>query len=166
LISPALLDRQVTRREFPRLKELVRSFGDFVDLRTNSTLPARLDNLTDPNRANLKEILNRVPLEVWHDRWHFYSCRLKDSGIRDFRNAIDDFHSLIGHYIAFGVRPIFGALSKGIRGSLTDEEKSSLNGFQQDFFAFVSAYESFAKNLSRYPALSGVPRHVQHYNPL
>jgi hypothetical protein len=73
------------------------------------------------------------------------------------RDALMEFHSIVGSYTNQCVTPIF-EFPPNLKAEVPAEAKSSLNSFQQRYERFLDEYSQFAKSLSESrPALNGLP---------
>ncbi len=165
-----LRDNHVAEKEFPKFRQLVRRFGEFVDTRTSTTLHYIIGNdLCEPLRTELLRRLGIPTIAFWSERWYFFLVRLNRQipSLPELEFATSEFHSIVAEFNNFCVAPIFETLPRELRAMLTEQDESKLNGFQQRHMYFIADYESFAKALSESrPVLQRLPSCFSHYNPL
>jgi len=155
---------------YPRFRKLVGQFGDFVDTRTSDTLHYMVTNdFPLPTRDDLCKRLGTAPLGLWNQFWFFFKQRIDRTAptFTELLAGIQEFHHLLGEYNNLCVAPIFSHLPNDTRASLTEQQRSKLNGFQQRFTIYLRDYMEFAKELSSaLPELDHMPRYLPHSNPL
>lgn len=163
-------DERFAQQEFPRFKQFVRRFGDFVSNRTNDTLHAIVrSELSEPVRAALARQYEATPIELWNSLWEFFDQRLgrQQPVFAELAPSIQEFDNLIGNYHVYCVAPIFSRLPADVRERLSDEDRRKLNGFQQKHHSFITDYVQFVRALAdSHPALEHFPRYLPTADPL
>jgi hypothetical protein len=161
---------RVARRDFPKFKQFVHRYGEFVDTRTNTTLHYIIGNeLSELLRSELTKRLGTPNISLWYEFWYFFMQRVDRQRpvLAELVFAVPEFHHMVAAYSNLCVAPIFERLPNELRAALTEQERSKLKGFQQRHAHFVTEYETFAKELSESrPALQRLPYYLPHSNPL
>jgi len=96
---------------------------------------------------------------TWHSWWMYFwqGIDRRPHTMTEVRDALMEFHSIVGSYTNQCVTPIF-ELPPNLRAEVPAEAKSSLDSFQQRYEGFLGEYSQFAKPLSESrPALNGLP---------
>jgi len=161
-------DDAVARNAFPKFREMVHRFGEFIDSRTDNTLHAIVPNEIFRHRADGPAAFRIPNRELWHGWWTYFWQRIdrEHHTMDEMRAALMEFHLLVGSYANYCVSPIFDAPSN-VKAEIPQEAKSSLNSFQQRFDRFAGEYGQFAKSLSESrPALHGLPYWISSPKPL
>ena len=155
---------------YPRFRDQVHRFEEFVDTRTNDTLHSIVvADISTPLREDLCRRLGTAPIGMWSSFWFFFGQRVDRTqpAYAELVAGMQEFHHLLMEYCNMCVAPIFTNLPDNIRSSLTERERSALNGFQQRLTLYLRGYMAFAKELSQAsPELSHLPRHLPNFNPL
>ncbi len=155
---------------YPKFREHVHSFEEFVDTRTNDTLHYMvLNDFTGPVRDEFNKRIGAVPLIIWNQFWVFFKERVDrtEPNFTELAAGVQEFHHLVGQFINLSVAPIFDHLPNEIRAGLTEQQRGRLNGFQQRLTLYLRDYTAFLKELSQIsPELDRLPRHFPRVNPL
>ena len=152
-------DDAFARNAFPKFREFVHRFGEFIDSRMNNTLHAIVLNEILQGRADRPAAFSIPNIQLWHGWWQYFWQRIdrQHDTMAEVQAALMEFHSLVGSYTNYCVTPIF-EIPANVRAEVPTEAKSSLNSFQQRFERFLGEYEQFSKALSESrPALHGLP---------
>ncbi len=152
-------DDAVARNAFPKFREFVHRFGEFIDSRTNDTLPAIVLNEIVQRRADGNPAFKLPYMDTWHSWWMYFwqGIDRRPHTMTEVRDALMEFHSIVGSYTNQCVTPIF-ELPPNLKAEVPAEVKSSLNSFQQRYERFLGEYSQFAKSLSESrPSLNGLP---------
>jgi hypothetical protein len=163
-------DERLAIRDFPKFRQFVHRYGEFVDTRTNSTLHYIIaSNLSEPSRTELAKRLGAPNISLWYNFWFFFMQRVdrQQSSLSVLQNAVAEFHHMLSEYNNLCVAAIFEYLPPDLRSALSAADKSTLNGFQQSFAHFLDDYLAFAKELSESrPSLRGLPCYLARPKPL
>lgn len=155
---------------YPRFRNQVHHFEEFVNTGTNDTLHSiAVSDVSAPLREEFSKRLGTAPIGTWNQFWYFFRMRVDrtEPAFAELVAGVQEFHHLLGAYCNLCVAPIFTNLPDNIRATLTERERSALNGFQQRFTLYLRDYMAFAKELSQAsPELSHLPRHLPNSNPL
>ncbi len=152
-------DDAVARNAFPKFREFVHRFGEFIDSRTNDTLHAIVLNEIVQRRADGNPAFKLPYMDTWHSWWMYFwqGIDRRPHTMTEVRDALMEFHSIVGSYTNQCVTPIF-ELPPNLKAEVPAEVKSSLNSFQQRYERFLGEYSQFAKSLSESrPSLNGLP---------
>ncbi len=152
-------DDAVARNAFPKFREFVHQFGEFIDSRMNNTLHAIVLNEIVQRRADGNPAFKLPYMNTWRSWWMYFwqGIDRRPHTMTEVRDALMQFHSVVGSYTNQCVTPIF-ELPPNLKAEVPAEAKSSLNSFQQRYERFLSEYSQFAKSLSESrPALNGLP---------
>lgn len=151
-------DAQVARENWPKFRQFVHRFGDFVNTGTNNTLHYIIANdVPEPTRTELNKLL--VNISLWYGFWHSFMGRVdRESPIfSELAYAVQEFHHLVAQYGNFCIAPIFERFPEQLRPSLTEQSKAKLNTFRERYGQFLTEYMAFAKQLSESrPQLQGL----------
>lgn len=161
-------DDAVAKNAFPKFREMVHRFGEFIDSRGENTLHAIVLNEILRHRANGPPAFRIPNRDLWYGWWTYFWQRIdrEHHSMDEMRAALMEFHLLAGSYSNYCVSPIFDAPSN-VKAEIPQEAKSSLNGFQQRFERFAGEYGQFAKSLSESrPVLHGLPYWISSPKPL
>jgi len=153
-------DNAVAKAAFPKFREFVHRFGEFIDSRFNNTLHAIVLNEVLQKRTDGNAAFKLPHMDLWHSWWLYFWQQIDRQPHRmtEMSAALMEFHSLVGSYTNHCVTPIFEALPPSLRAEIPAEVKRSLNSFQQRFERFLGEYSQFAKSLSESrPILNGLP---------
>lgn len=162
-------DDALAKNTFPKFREFVHRFEEFIDGRMNNTLHAIVLNEILQRRAERPASLLLPNRELWHGWWLYFAQRVDRQRqiMGELRPALMEFHLLVSTYNNDCVHPIFGTLPPNVRAEIPLEAKSSLNSFQQRFERFVDEYQQFSKLLSgSRPVLHGLPCWIGAPKPL
>jgi hypothetical protein len=163
-------DRHVARVWFPKFQTFVRRFGSFVNNGTNDTLHAIIrGTVSDAVRIELVLRLGPAPLDLWYHLWYFFWQRVERQrpSFSELQYDVQEFQNLAGQYFNLCVAPIFTNLPDEVRKKLTEQEKGTLNGFQQRHAHFITEYTVFLDELVKArPSLQHLPRFLSQANPL
>ena len=152
-------DDAFARSVFPKFREFVHRFGEFIDSRTNNTLHAIVLNEILQRRADANVGFKLPNMDTWHSWWLYFWQQIdrQPRTMTEVRAALMEFHSLVGTYTNICVTQMF-ELPPNLKAEIPAEAKSSLNSFQQRYERFLGEYSQFAKSLSESrPALHGLP---------
>ena len=158
-LSERRRDDAFARNVFPKFREFVHRFGEFIDSRTNNTLHAIVLTEILQRRADRPAAFSIPNMQLWHGWWLYFWQRIdrQHNTMAEMLAALMEFHSLVGSYTNYCVTPIF-EIPSNVRAEVPTEAKSSLNSFQQRFERFLGEYEQFCKSLSESrPVLHGLP---------
>ncbi len=161
-------DNAVARNVFPKFREFVHRFGEFIDSRRNDTLHAIVLNDILQRRADASAVFRLSNMGTWHSWWLYFWQQIdrQPHTMTEMSAALMEFHSLVGSYTNNCVTQIFEAPANA-KAEISTEAKSSLNSFQQRFERFLDEYGQFAKWLSESrPVLSGLPCWFSTAKPL
>lgn len=165
-----LRDQEVAMRDFPKFRQFVRRFGEFVDNTVNTTLLYVVTNDLSPDaRTEVLKCLGIPTIGFWYERWYFFLQRVNRSAptLAELVALIPEFHCVVGEFNTYCMTPIFQRLPKEVRDKLTDDDKSKLNGFVLRHMHYIAEYEAFAKELSESrPSLQRLPWCFLRFNPL
>src|SRR5438034_101689 len=153
-------DNAVARNAFPKVREFVHRFGEFIDSRRNDTLHAIVLHEIVQRRADANAGFKLPNMDTWHSWWLYFSQQIdrqQPHTMTEVCPALMEFHSLVGTYTNICVIQIF-ELPPNLKAEIPAEVKSSLNSFQQRYERFLGEYSQFAKALSESrPVLNGLP---------
>ena len=152
-------DNAVARNAFPKFREFVHRFGEFIDSRTNDTLHSIALNEILARRADANAVFRLSNMGTWNSWWLYFWQQIdrQPHTMTEMSAALMEFHSLVGSYTINCVTQIFEA-PQNVRAEIPLEAKASLNSFQQRFERFLGEYSQFAKSLSESrPVLKGLP---------
>lgn len=161
-------DDGVAKVAFPKFREFVHRFGEFLDRGRNDTLHSIVLNEILQRRADANVAFKLPNLDTWHSWWLYFWQQLdrQPHTMTEARAGLMEFHSLVGTYTNICVTQIF-ELPSNLKAEIPAEAKSSLNAFQQRYERFLGEYSQFAKSLSESrPALNGLPRWFSTPKPL
>ncbi len=153
-------DDAVARNAFPKFREFVHRFGEFIDSGRNDTLHAIVLNEILQRRSDANVRFTLPNMDTWNSWWLYFWQQIdrQPRTMTEVHAALMEFHSLVGTYTNICVTQIFGYLPANVKAEITPEVKSSLNAFQQRYERFLGEYSQFAKSLSESrPALRGLP---------
>ena len=157
---------EIAYRAFPELRKFVRRFEDFVDGRKNNTLHyIAQSDLCQGNGATYNK-LGLPDMAIWSGFRNFFCARIEreEPTILALRQAIEEFHHLVGSYNNQCAAVVFEPLPQDLHAGMNPKIRSSLNSLQQRLsgFLFLSDYQDFAKDLAEStPALSDVARNCE-----
>jgi hypothetical protein len=152
-------DDAAARNAFPRFREFVHRFGEYIDNRRNDTLHAIVLQEILQRRADANAGFKLPNMDTWHSWWLYFSQDIdrQPHTMTEVRAALMQLHSLVGTYTNICVTQIF-ELPPNLKAEVPADVKSSLNAFQQRYERFLGEYSQFAKSLSESrPALNGLP---------
>lgn len=148
-------DRRTVIAELPTFRAFVKRFGAFVNRQTSDTLHYIIssDYLQSRQNPDLK-----IPdLSIWFGYWEFFAKRRDPRTVEEFREAIMEFHFLVGSYANHCVAAVFERPPANWPYEMNPAVKGKLNLFQQKFARFLDEYHEFTTALSESrPALEGV----------
>jgi len=153
--------RWAVRNALPRLKALVRSFGEFVDARRADTFHYIVHSRLFGGNASTASRLPMPDIDLWGGLCEFYRMTIDghSPNTEEFLNLVMEFHFLVTKYNNCCLAPVFVRLPPDLRERLTPEVKSDLNAFQQRFMLFLRDYETFSQDLAdSHPMFASVPR--------
>lgn len=145
------LNASVVNKNRPELRRLSREAGVFFDtsISRNDTLQGILQELGQ-RQSNL--ILgSRIPnAGIFHEHWLYLDTRIRGnrSSVAGFHDDAEELFSLVRSYTTFSVLPAFDVFASEFREVLTDNEKSKMNAFQQQYVNFLGSYIAFLNRLN------------------
>jgi hypothetical protein len=145
------LNANVVSRNRSELRRLSAEAGFFLnpDVSRNDTLQGLLHELIQ-RQSNIS-LFGKVPnAGIFHEHWYYLDGRIRGNHLSavSFHNASEELFSLVRSYTAFSVTPVFYFFASEIREVLTDNEKSKMNAFQQQYVSFLGSYITFHKRLN------------------
>src|SRR5439155_17313091 len=120
-------------------------------------------------RSDLTKQLGTPTVHLWYHFWYFFTEHVErqPQTLAELTLAIPEFHHMVSEYHNLCVAPVFERLPEPLRATLTDRDRSRLNGFQQRHAFFIAEYEAFVKRLSvSRPSLQILPSFLPRSNPL
>lgn len=155
-------------RESAKFRQFVHSFGEFVDNRTRDTLHAIVSGeLSAHSREPIRVVFEVARIDIWSQFWYFLDQRASsDMKFDDFPLAVLEFNSLVNQYYHACVEVVFERSAQELRGRLSPDEISKLNGFQQRYQRFAAEYSRFLKSIALHPGLDRIHGYVPTPNPL
>lgn len=157
-------DRNVARENWPKFRNLVHRFGDFVSTQTNDTLHYIIANdIPEPMRTDLNKLI--VPISLWYGFWHSFMSRVdrEPPVLSELAYAVQEFYHLVSQYSNFCIAPIFEHLSPQLRQSMTEQSKAKLNTFRERYGHLRNDCVAFGKQLSESrPQLQRLPSYLQY----
>jgi hypothetical protein len=157
-------DRRVARDNWPKFRNFVHRFGDFVDNRNNNTLHSIIINdVPDPLRTELLKLV--VNIDVWSGFYYFFVQRVsrEQPVLSELAYGVEEFQNLVGGYNNHCVVPIFDRFPQQLRSALTDQSRGKLNTFRERYGHFLTEYMAFAKQFAESrPQLERLPRYLTY----
>jgi hypothetical protein len=148
-ILTELHDRRVARRNSRELGRFSREIGSLLDSNRTDTLHSILGTFSQQH-ADLSTVLRVPEANIFYTHWYYMNERIargRFNAVR-FHESAEEFHSLVISYGSYCVRPIFETFAAQLRDSLTANEKSHLNAFQQRYVTFATGYSKFLSELN------------------
>lgn len=163
-------DRRVTATNIKRLRQVSREAGEFFDTSTSRSdfLPGIVQEVSVRNAASI-DALHIAPFGIFQEQWSFLNHRIQHEELDadGFHNAANELTSLLRSYNSYCVMPVFHTFAAEIRETLTANEKSKLNGFQNRYVAFLTGYSKFIEQMADdFRTLPKLYASMAHPNPL
>lgn len=161
--------RRLGSRCLPQFIRSIRDFGEFVDTRQSGTLHNIIrQELSQPVREGIGR-LGIPDIQLWYSFWDSFWQRIEQQRPRgkNLDGAVNEFTTMVWQYHNYCVAPIFERLPQELRVVLTAEDRSRLNGFQQQHALFMREYGTLLKALAEcHPPAERLPRSLPVSKPL
>jgi len=109
------------------------------------------------------------PPDGFSQQWYFLNRRIQQgqTTTEAFRDAIEEFQSILLSYSGQCVNPVFHLYASQFREFLTDNEKSRFNSFQQQYVIFLGNYVRFVERLNHeFDSVGKFPTGIPSPTPL
>ncbi len=162
-------DERVARRSVPRLRRLVRRFGELVSSGQVNTLEYILQQQIGTRDATAVAKLH-LPPERLVDGWYYYlNLRLTVAPptLATLREAVGEFITLLTDYLIYHVQPVFEHMPPEIRAALSPAARGELQRFRERVARLCDDCEAFLRETEESLTTVGLPpRHFAVPKPL
>ena len=142
---------RVVRRNKRELRRFSKEAGVYFDvsISRNDTLQGLLHEVGQ-RQASFVLAAKIPPAEIFHTHWHYLNTQICENHFtaNGFHDAAEELLSLLRSYTTFSVLPVFHMFAAEFREILTDNEKSRMNAFQQQYVNFLGTYINFLTRLN------------------